>query len=190
MLLISTVLFAQTSDNVIVNNLVNKNFSALLPTLDSLGVYYHLHKIKSSANGDKEVIITIANSATVGKLYTIQTTPEGVQWIQINYLHGVLQQVKSLDSLKGYYTKRVGRYSTNIRFYSTSYAGKHLATKWFGHVIDAKHYITHFPKHLASVYMDKTGKLLVGMKVRENDSTLYFIDGTAIPKKDMKPIKY
>ncbi len=180
----------QVTDSVIVNNIFSHKTIDIKNCLDSLGVYYRIHLIKDN-KGKREVIISIANSANSLKVFTIKSARNGFpKEIVVHYQHDNYLNLQDLDKLKGDYVRHIGRYSTDITFYSDATLKKNFPTRKFEDYQLALSYADKAPASV--VYYYDSGYLkyyYVGIYKSEDEKKVHFIDGVSLFKKNMTKIR-
>ncbi len=181
---------AQVTDNEIVKCLFSHNASAIEPTLDSLGVYYHLHLERVKGEKGEQVILSIADTTNYNtlKLYIINISSEGNPIkIIINFKHEIYQHMKDLDNLTGVYSKHVGKFSTDVTFYSPQKISKVIITKEFQDYEYAKRFADKLPQR--SIYYYNLKYYYVGVVKSEDENFIHFEDGKTISKDKIVKVR-
>ena len=110
------------------NALLGKKLYEINSTLDSLGVWYHVHMQTSPS--EKYKILTVEDytgTSFFAKLFIYQApynpANQYVKQITINLRHDNSAQIKSLNELEGYHSNNVGVRSTDV-YYTIAKKGK------------------------------------------------------------------
>ncbi len=88
---------AQVTDSHIIHALLGKNVLATNKTLDSLGIWYHLHMYKLDKTEDAKKIYSISDSKGCVKVYSLKLKKANfIEEIIVNYRHDSKEQKRML----------------------------------------------------------------------------------------------
>lgn len=113
---------AQVTISDIVKLSLGRSINKLHPTLDSLGVWYHMHFDKnqnksSNAGQDLKRIYSISDSKGSVKVYAFKLdTKNIIEEIIINFRHDSREHVEDAGKIKTQTSFHVGQYSTDMVF--------------------------------------------------------------------------
>lgn len=100
----------------IVNALLGKSYYKMNATLDSLGVWYAFHILRSDVKGfQADKVYSIANSQGSVKVYIIEMNDEKrIREVMINFRHDSREQVEDAKAMPPPDSYKNGYYSTDM----------------------------------------------------------------------------
>lgn len=115
--------FSQVTDSDIIKSILGKTYYQVNKTLDSLGVWYHLHIPTLGGQSQPEDVKTdakfysISDSKGSVKVYILKLDKEKrINEIVINFRHDSREQIEDAMSIRGQTDFHVGTYSTDVWF--------------------------------------------------------------------------